>query len=239
MRSHEKLNQVVLHVCFVWHISISGVSIILHRFFKNRHNSIKLCWNKSKKMPRLNNNEQNKAIVMLNAGMSATVALRHFGCTVKTIQLLQKWFRVTGNFDDHPQSGRPQVTTAADDRYIVLQHLRNSHPTAAATVTVWFSSTNCQKLIETKCSTYSCVMTYFGEILTQRHRTARQDWCHRHLHLRRADWDLMLFSYECRFNLCHNDRCERIYCHWGEHFADACFIELDRFGGGSVFVWVG
>ena len=31
------------------------------------------------------------------------------------------------------QSGRPHVTTAADDRFIVLQHLHNSRLTAAAT----------------------------------------------------------------------------------------------------------
>ena len=46
---------------------------------KNRRDSIKLCWNKSKKMPRLNNDEGNQPIGMLNAGMSATVVLRHFG----------------------------------------------------------------------------------------------------------------------------------------------------------------
>ena len=76
-------------------------------------------------MPRLNNDERNQAIGMLNAGMSATVVSRHFGCTIKTIKRLRRRFRVTGNFTDYPRSGRPRVTTAADDRYIVLQHLRN------------------------------------------------------------------------------------------------------------------
>ena len=32
-------------------------------------------------MPRLNNDERNQAIGMLNAGMSATVVSRDFGCT--------------------------------------------------------------------------------------------------------------------------------------------------------------
>ena len=53
---------------------------------KNRHNSVKLCWNKSKKIPRLlNNDERNQAIGILNASMSATVVSRHFCCTRKTI----------------------------------------------------------------------------------------------------------------------------------------------------------
>ena len=84
-------------------------------------------------MPRLNNDERNEAIGMLNAGMTATIVLRHFGCTRKTIERLQRRFLVTGNVADHSRSGRPRVTTPADDPYIVLQHLRNRRLTAAAT----------------------------------------------------------------------------------------------------------
>ena len=65
--------------------------------------------------------------------MQDTVVSRHFGYTLKTIECLRGRFRVTGNSADHPRSGRPRVTTAADDRYIVLQHLRNRRLTAAAT----------------------------------------------------------------------------------------------------------
>ena len=85
-------------------------------------------------MPRFNNIERNQAIGMLNVGMSATVASRHFGCTRKTIERLRRRFHVTGNVADRPLSGRPRVTTAGDNRYIVLQHLHNRRLTAAATV---------------------------------------------------------------------------------------------------------
>ena len=71
-------------------------------------------------MLRLNNDERNQAIGMLNAGMSATVVSRHFGCTRKIIERLRRRFRVTGNVADRPRSGMPRVSTAADDRYIVL-----------------------------------------------------------------------------------------------------------------------
>ena len=84
-------------------------------------------------MPRLNIDERNQAIGMLNPGMSAIVVSRHFDCTRNTIERLRRRFRVTGNVADRPRSGRSRVTTAADDRYIVLQHLRNRRPTAAAT----------------------------------------------------------------------------------------------------------
>ena len=84
-------------------------------------------------MARLNNDERNQAVGMLNAGMSATVVPRHFGCTRKTIERSRRRFRVTGNVADRPRSGRPRVTTAADDRCIFLQHLRSRRLTAAAT----------------------------------------------------------------------------------------------------------
>ena len=87
---------------------------------------------------------------MLNTDMSATVVFRHFGCTHKTIERIQRRFRVSGNVDDCPPSGRPCVTTAADDCYIVLQHLRNWRLTAAATRRHNSIYPYCQKSFETK-----------------------------------------------------------------------------------------
>ena len=93
--------------------------------------------------------------------MSATVVLQHFGCTRKTIERLWRRFSVTENVADHPRSSRPRVTTAADDRYIVLQHLRNVQASDCSSNrrTILYSSTDCQKSVETKHSTYSCVLT--------------------------------------------------------------------------------
>ena len=75
----------------------------------------------------------NQDIGMLNAGMSATIVSWHFGFTRKTIEHLWRRIRVTGNIADLPRSGRPRVTTATNDRFIVLQHLRNRRLTAEAT----------------------------------------------------------------------------------------------------------
>ena len=139
-------------------------------------------------MPRLNNDERNQAISMLNAGMSATVVWRHFGCTRNTIKRLRRRFFVTGNVADRPQSGRPSVTTATDDRYIVLQHLRNRRLTAAATGRQYlFHTQTVRNRLRQNVQPIRAYRTYFGQILIRRHRTVRQDWCRRHLHFRRAD----------------------------------------------------
>ena len=73
----------------------------------------------------------------------------------------------------------------------------------------------------------------------RRHRTARKDWCRRHLHFRPAKWNLILFSDKCRFNLSHANGREKVYRRRGDRVADACVIEQDPLGAGLVIVWGG
>ena len=139
-------------------------------------------------MPRLNDDERNQAIGMLNAGMSATVVSRHFGCTRKTIARLRRRFRVTVNVADRPRSGRPCVTTATDDRYIFLQHPRNRRLTTAATGRQYrIHPQTVRNRLRQNVQPLRAYRPFFGQILTRRHRTARQYWCRRHLHFRRAN----------------------------------------------------
>ena len=171
-------------------------------FFKNRHNPIKLCWNKSKKMPRLNNDERNQAIGMLNTGMSATVVSLHFGCTRKTIERLRRQFLVTGNVADRLRSGRPCVTTAANDHYIVLQHLHNTCLNAAATGRQYgIHPLTVRNRLWQKVQPIHAYRPYFCQILTRRHRMARQDWCRCHLYFQCADWDWFCFPLNVRLML--------------------------------------
>ena len=134
-------------------------------------------------MPRLNNDERNQTIGMLNAGMSATDVSRHFGCTRKTVERSRRRFRVTGNVDDRPQNGRPQVTSAADNRYIVLQHLRNRRLTAAATRRQYgIHPKTVRNWLRQNFQPIRAYRPYIGQILNRRHRTARRDWCRCHLY---------------------------------------------------------
>ena len=157
-----------------------------------------------------------------------------------TLVVVERLSSVDGDVVDRPRNGRPRVTTAADDRYIVLQYLRNSRLTAAATGRQY--SIHPQTVIyrlRQNVQSIRVYRPYFGQIVTLRHRTARRDWCRRHLHFRRTDRNLILFSDEWRFNLSHADGPERVYRRRTERFVDACVIELDRFGGGSFLVWGG
>lgn len=191
-------------------------------------------------MARLNNDQRNQAIGMLNAGRSAAAVSQTFGCSRKTIERLRRRFRATGNVRDRPRSGRPRVTTAADDRYIVTQHLRNRRLSATATGRQHgIHPQTVRNRLRQNVQPIRAYRPYFGQILTRHHRAARRNWCRRHLRWRRNDWNSVLFSDESRFNISHADGRERVYRRRGERFADACVIERDRFGGGSVLVWGG
>ena len=80
---------------------------------------------------------------------------------------------------------------------------------------------------------------YVGPPLTPRRRAVRMNWLQRHRpnHFSRQRWRLVLFSDESRFTLFRSDGRQRVYRRRGERFADACVLQRDRFGGGSLLVW--
>ena len=192
--------------------------------------------NKSRKIPRLDD-ERNQAIGVLNAGISATVVSRHYGCIRKTIERLRRRFRVTGNVVDRLRSGRPCVATAADDHLAA----RKYRLTAAATGRqCGIHQQTVRNRLRVNVRPIRAYRTDFGRILIRRHRTARRDWCRRHLHFRRAEQDLILFPINVGLTLAMpTDAREFIAVGESVLPIDACVIERDRFGGGSVLVWGG
>ena len=81
-------------------------------------------------------------------------------------------FRVTGNVADRPRSGRPRVTSATNDRYIVLLHLRDRHLIGAATGKQYgIHSQTVRNRLRQNVQTIRAHRPYFGQILTRRHLT--------------------------------------------------------------------
>ena len=84
-------------------------------------------------MPRIPNNLRERAIGMLDAGMSTDHVARHVGCSSRAIRNLRVRFRTTGSTNDLPRRGRPCITTLSQDRYIMNTHLCNLFQTATTT----------------------------------------------------------------------------------------------------------
>ncbi len=84
-------------------------------------------------MPRLTEAERQRAMGLLQAGLSCMEVGRRMHCHRTTISRLRQREAVTGSVADRQRPGRERVTTAAQDRHIRLQHIRDRFRSAVAT----------------------------------------------------------------------------------------------------------
>jgi hypothetical protein len=163
-------------------------------------------------MPRLSQELSECAIGMLQANMNVTTVARTLGCKRLAIHHLRRRFKMTGSTKDRPRSGRPKVTSPADDRFILLRHLRDRFLPATSSTNVVqgrrvSARTNRRKL---NANGLRPLRPYKlkGLILTNRHRQERLRWCRIRLRWRlNNEWSHVLFSNESRFNF-------NISCGW-------------------------
>ena len=144
--------------------------------------------------------------------------------------------RQSGSTTDHQRSGRPRITSAAQDRYIRELNMRNQ------TVTARETASNVPSLRRISAQTVRNRLRenglrarrpYFGTVLRRRHRLAKVRWGNRV-----RGWDLRVwFSDESRFMLQKRDGRARVYRRRKERFARNYVLEVDYFGGGSVMMW--
>ena len=182
---------------------------------------------------------------MLEAGASTEDVAAQVGSSVQAVRSLRRRFVQTGSTEDLPRRGRPRVTTPAQDRYILNQHLRNRFLTATATTSVTPGTHNPRISTQTVRNRLAennlrARRPYVGTVLTDRHRRDRLQWADRHINWTRQDGRTILFSDESRFALSNSDGQIRVYQRRNERYADCCVLQRDHFGGGgSVMVWAG
>ena len=197
-------------------------------------------------MPRLREIDRGRAIDLLMQGFSQSQVARQLGVAQSTVSRLRQRLRATGRLADRPRSGRPRETTRRQDRAIRLAHLRDRFRTAVETAANTPGRHNNRihpKTVRNRLKEVGLYARrpYVGPQLTHRRRQIRMNWLRRHS-LRQFPmhrWRQVLFSDESRFSLYRADGRKRVYRRRGERFTDACVMENDRFGGGSVMVWGG
>jgi len=149
----------------------------------------------------------------------------------------------TNSFQRRSGSGRPRCTTDNDDRFIVLNSLRDRHRTAV-------QIRNNLRDIQHECIHWHCSEKISGTksvfrkpaavpLLTRRHRVTRLNFAREHRDWTYADWSKVLFSDESRFCLYSPDGRERIYRRSGERFADCTVSQRHSYNGGGVMIWAG
>jgi len=197
-------------------------------------------------MPRLSQNERVQAIAMLMQGQSQRDVARYFRVHESTIGRLKTRFNGTGSVADQARTGRPRVTTPRQDRAIRLAHLRNRHLTATETARQTLGTNNRTihpKTVRNRLREVDlrARRPYVGLPLNDQRRARRMNWLRAHAQrvFPMRQWRRVLFTDESRFTLFRPDGRQRVYRRQGERFVDACVVERDRFGGGSIMIWGG
>ena len=134
-------------------------------------------------MPRLSKQDRQQALILLASGTSVNNVALQFNCHRNTISRLQTRFQQTGDISDRPRSGRPRVTTARQDRYITLTHLRQRFKTASSTVIQY--GVHKQTILNRLRANRRPIRPrrpYVGQILTRRNRNLRLRWARQHRH---------------------------------------------------------
>ncbi|GFX41253.1 transposable element Tc1 transposase [Trichonephila clavipes] len=183
-----------------------------------------------------------RIIGKLEEGRSVTSVAAELGIAHSIVSRLWRQFQTTGTAIRRFSSGRPQGTTPADNRYVVLQARRNRRQTAGEIARHTTQATRRPLSRFTVARrlhggglfarrTVRCVP------LTPAHRRKRSLWCREHRNWRDNEWGRVLFTDESRFSLSSDSHRILIWRERGSRNHPSDIIERDRYGGRGVLVW--
>ena len=138
-------------------------------------------------MPRVPAHLRERALGMLQGGMRTADVTRAINCNIHTVRRLRQRYRETGRTADRPRSGRPRVTTPAQDRYIRTSHLRDRYRMATTTAKVTPGTHNPSISAQTVCNRLRACMPIVRQVLTRHHWQQRRLWAQTHRHWTRQD----------------------------------------------------
>lgn len=185
-----------------------------------------------------------QVVALIEDGRSRRYVAEALDLSVSTVQRAYARYLDTNSFKRRPGSGRPRRTNENDDRFIVLNSLRDRHRTAVQIRNNLRDVHNCNVSVDTVRRRLAEQNLFSRRpaavpFLTGRHRVARLNFAVAHRDWNYADWGKVLFSDESRFCLYSPDGRERVYRRRGERFADCTVSERYSYNGGSVMVWAG
>lgn len=185
-----------------------------------------------------------RAIGMLEAGMSTRAVGAQLNVHYRTIGRLWQRFRQYGTTANRPHPRRPRVTTPAQDRHIRLVHLRDRLRPATRTADETVGLHNRRITPQTVRNRLTeaglhARRPHQGLDLTAVRRQNRLAWANAHFRWPLPRWRRVLFTDESRFQLYRADGRQRVWRRTGERFADANVVRRVAHGGGGVMVWAG
>uniref|UniRef100_A0AAZ3P7V0 Transposase Tc1-like domain-containing protein n=1 Tax=Oncorhynchus tshawytscha TaxID=74940 RepID=A0AAZ3P7V0_ONCTS len=168
-------------------------------------------------MPRVPAHLRERALGMLQGALRTADVARAINCNVCTVRRLRQHYKETGRTADCPRSGRPHVTTPAQDQYIRTSHLRDRYRMATTTARVTPGTHNSSISAQTvhnrlrEAGLRAC-RPVVRQVFTGHHRQQHCLWAQTHRCWTRQE--KVLFTDESRFCLTRGDGriCEECQC---------------------------
>ena len=142
------------------------------------------------KMVQLSIQDRERAIGWLQDGQTQRTVAQRLNVSQSIIGRLWQRFRTTNAVQNRPRSGRPQSTTAREDRFLMItalrqrfvtvRHLRDQLRAARGTNTSDQMRIICETEVCDAGVLQSCSPAVRPPLLNH-HRRARRDWCRRHI----------------------------------------------------------
>ena len=135
-------------------------------------------------------------------GVSQRQIARTFNCSQAAISNVLSRYQQTGTRP--PRSGRPMVTTPAEDRYIRTIHLRNRFVTATSTAATALGHPISRRTVLRRLRRpgIRAFRPFCGMALTLLHRQCLLQWTRTVRRWQQRDWERVLFTDDSRFNDC-------------------------------------
>ena len=167
--------------------------------------------------------ERLRAIGMIQAGLSHRQVAVTLNRDHRIIDRLWDRYIQTGMITDRLRSGTPSVTSARDDQYIVTCALRQRTLNSRRLREQFRAGTNIIVSDQTirnrlHARNLRARRPVVRQPLTRQHRLARQQWTLVHRRWTRAEWRMVMFSDESRYNVDHHDGRTHVWRRPGERY---------------------
>ena len=175
-------------------------------------------------MPRLSLRERYEAVGMLRS-MKANDVARHFRVSHTTIYRLQERVNVSGTANDRRRTGRPRVTSTAEDRHIRISHLRQRFKSASSTARDWDGENDISRFTvgrRLREQGIRCRRPSKKKHLTDINQVRRLQFGREKVRWTQQQWRRVVFSDESPFPIERHDGRHRCYRRPGERFASNC-----------------
>jgi transposase len=191
---------------------------------------------------RLSPQEQGEIIGYIKLGWGDRQIGRAMGRDHRTIGRIRKQYKAEGKVEEKERSGRPRITTAAEDRALKYRSLKNRRLAAPALRLTMTTKQGKRPGIQTVKNRLR-EMGLNGRVAAKKplinwkHQLQRIAFAKKYKDWTVDDWKKVIFSDESPFTLIPRSGKVYVRRRTGERFLPECLKPTVKFGGGKIQVW--